>query len=181
MRRLMPLLVLLVLLLGGCASPAPSYYAAETPVLDLTRYFNGTVDAAGMFQDRSGKVVKRFTVTIDARWEGEVGTLDERFTYSDGSTERRVWTLRRTGPRTYSGTAADVIGEARGEVSGNALHWRYVLALPVDGRVIHVDFDDWMFLIDERTMLNRATMSKFGIRLGEVTLSFVQRTEQGAR
>lgn len=181
MRRLMPLLVLLVLLLGGCASPTPSYYAAETPALDLARYFNGTIDAAGMFQDRSGKVVKRFTVTIDARWEGEIGTLDERFTYSDGSTERRVWTLRRTGPRTYSGTAADVIGEARGEVSGNALHWRYVLALPVDGRVIHVDFDDWMFLIDERTMLNRATMSKFGIRLGEVTLSFVQRTEQGAR
>jgi hypothetical protein len=38
-----------------------------------------------------------------------------------------------------------------------------------------VQFDDWMYLMDQRVMLNKATMSKFGIRLGEVTLSFVKR------
>jgi hypothetical protein len=32
-----------------------------------------------------------------------------------------------------------------------------------------------MYLIDERVMLNRATMSKFGVRLGEITLSFTKR------
>jgi len=37
-----------------------------------------------------------------------------------------------------------------------------------------VQFDDWMFLVDERVMLNRATMSKFGITLGEVLLSFTK-------
>lgn len=46
----------------------------------------------------------------------------------------------------------------------------------MDGKVYHVDFDDWMYLIDERVMLNRATMSKFGVRLGEITLSFTKRT-----
>jgi NOL1/NOP2/fmu family ribosome biogenesis protein len=46
--------------------------------------------------------------------------------------------------------------------------------LPVDGRVWEVDVDDWMFLIDERIMLNRAVMSKFGIRLGEVQLVFTR-------
>jgi hypothetical protein len=35
-----------------------------------------------------------------------------------------------------------------------------------------VQFDDWMYLVDERVMLNKAVMSKFGIHLGEVTLSF---------
>jgi hypothetical protein len=35
-----------------------------------------------------------------------------------------------------------------------------------------VTFDDWMFLIDERVMLNRAVMSKFGFRLGEVFIAF---------
>jgi len=44
--------------------------------------------------------------------------------------------------------------------------------LPVDGSVFEVEFDDWMFLIDEQVMLNKAVMSKFGIRLGEVTLAF---------
>ena len=67
-----------------------------------------------------------------------------------------------------------MVGEAQGRVSGNALNWAYTLRLPVDGTVYEVQFDDWMYLIDERVMLNRAVMSKFGIRLGEVTLSFTK-------
>ncbi|HWS11528.1 MAG TPA: DUF3833 domain-containing protein [Rhodocyclaceae bacterium] len=161
--------------LAGCASVQVDAYRSEKPVLDLRSYFDGTVDAWGMFQDRSGKVVKRFHVVIEASWQGDTGTLDELFTYSDGTTQRRVWTITRTGEGRYIGTAADVVGEAQGEASGNALRWRYVMALPVDGKVYHVDFDDWMFLIDERTMLNRSFMSKFGFRLGEVTLSFSRR------
>lgn len=144
-------------------------------MLDLRQYFNGTLEAHGIFQDRSGEVVKRFTVIIDARWQGDVGTLDERFTYSDGSTQRRVWTITRTGEGQYVGRADDVVGEARGEEAGNALRWRYVLALPVDGKVYNVNFDDWMFLMDDRVMLNRSVMSKWGFRLGEVTLSFYKR------
>jgi hypothetical protein len=64
---------------------------------------------------------------------------------------------------------------AQGEEQGNAFYWAYTLSLPVDGRIIEVQFDDWMYLMDERVMLNRATMSKFGVTLGEVTLSFVKR------
>ncbi|WP_232299452.1 DUF3833 domain-containing protein [Azoarcus sp. CIB] len=161
--------------MAGCAGIDVQEYAAETPVLDLRTYFDGTLDAYGMFQDRSGKVVKRFHVVIEASWRGDVGTLDERFTYSDGTTQQRVWTITRHGAHRYGGVAADVVGEAQGEARGNALRWRYVLALPVGDRIWHVDFDDWMFLMDERVMLNRSVMSKFGVRLGEVSLSFVKR------
>ena len=72
----------------------------------------------------------------------------------------------------YTGTADDVVGVAQGQAAGNALNWRYTLRLPVDGSVYEVEFDDWMFLIDEQVMLNKAVMSKFGFRLGEVTLAF---------
>ncbi|MBT9496112.1 MAG: DUF3833 domain-containing protein [Zoogloea oleivorans] len=164
-----------LLTLTGCASVEVSDYAAEKPELDLSRYFNGTLDADGMFQDRSGKVVKRFHVVIEASWKGPVGTLDERFTYSDGSTQRRVWTVTKLDANHYSGRADDVVGEASGEARGNALRWKYVMALPVDGKVYNVDFDDWMFLMDDRVMLNRSVMSKFGFRLGEVSLSFRKR------
>jgi hypothetical protein len=160
--------------LAGCASVDVSDYSSETPRLDLREYFNGRLDAHGMFQDRSGKVVKRFKVEMQATWKGEVGTLDEHFTYSDGTTQRRVWTLVRQADGRFIGTADDVIGEARGELAGNALRWRYVLALPVDGKVYHVDFDDWMFLMDDGVMLNRSFMSKFGFDLGQVTLSFAR-------
>ncbi len=164
------------LLLSGCgATMQPSDYAAEQPKLDLKSYFNGTVDAWGVFQDRGGKVVKRFTVVMDCHWEGDTGTLDEHFTYSDGSTQRRVWTLKKIGDNRYVGTASDVIGEASGSTGGNAFNWHYTLALPVDGKVYHVKFDDWMFMMDDKVMLNRAVMSKFGFRLGEITLSFRKR------
>jgi hypothetical protein len=165
--------------LGGCAGLSVDRYRGEKPVLDLAQYFNGTIDGWGMFQDRSGKVIKRFHVVIDAKWEKrdglDVGTLDERFNWSDGTNSRRVWTITRLDETRYVGRADDVVGEARGEAAGNALRWRYVLALPVDDKVWNVDFDDWMFLIDDKIMLNRSAMSKFGFNLGEVTLSFTRR------
>lgn len=161
--------------LAGCASADIADYAGETPALQLSEYFNGTVDAWGVFTDRSGKVVRRFTVVMDCRWQGDEGVLDEAFTYSDGSTQRRVWRLTRHADGRYTGRADDVVGTAEGQVRGNAFRWRYTLALPVQGRVWHVDFDDWMWLMNERVMLNKATMRKFGITLGQVTLSFTRR------
>ncbi|MEZ5701289.1 MAG: SDR family NAD(P)-dependent oxidoreductase [Burkholderiaceae bacterium] len=132
------------------------------------------IDAWGMFQGRDGEVARRFTVVMDAKWDGDTGVLDEAFQWSDGTRSRRVWTLRRQPDGSYRGTADDVVGEAIGQVSGNAFHWRYVMALPVDGKVYNVNFDDWMFLIDDRVMLNRAAMSKWGFHLGDVTLSFTK-------
>lgn len=163
------------LTLAGCASPTVADYAAERPVLDLRRYFNGTLDAWGVFTDRSGKVVRRFTVVMDCRWQGDDGVLDEDFTYSDGTKQRRVWRLKRLDGGRYTGRADDVVGEATGQERGNAFNWQYTLALPVDGRIVNVQFDDWMYLMDDKVMLNKAVMSKFGIQLGEVTLSFTKR------
>lgn len=164
-----------LLLLAGCASVTPDDYRAEKPILELDRYFTGTIDAWGMFTDRQGKVVKRFTVVMRCTWNGDTGTLDEDFSYSDGTKEKRVWTIKKQGAGRYSGTAADVVGEAIGIASGNALNWRYVLDLKVGDKSYHVNFDDWMYLMDDDVMLNRAAMSKFGLYLGEVTLAFRKR------
>ena len=168
----LPLLVAFSLLVGCACAPTPADYAAEKPVLDLKSYFNGELVAHGIFTDRAGKVVRRFTVQMTGSWQGNQGTLDERFTYSDGKTERRVWRLTDEGGGRWAGRADDVVGVAEGRLAGNALNWRYTMALPVDGSVYEVQFGDWMYLVDQRVMLNKAVMSKFGIRLGEVTLSF---------
>jgi hypothetical protein len=172
MKRRVLLAAAAAALLAGCAAPTPADYAQQTPVLDLKTYFNGELIAHGMFADRSGKVQRRFVVDLKATWQGDQGTLEEDFRYSDGKTERRVWRLVSHGNGRYTGTADDVVGVAEGRAAGNALNWRYSLRLPVDGSVYEVEFDDWMFLIDEKVMLNKAVMSKFGIRLGEVTLAF---------
>jgi hypothetical protein len=168
--------VLTLGMLSACSTTDVTQYAQQKPVLDMQQYFNGTIDAWGMFQDRSGTVIKRFTVVMQCSWKDGIGTLDEDFTYSDGTKQKRIWTLRKNASGQFIGTANDVVGEAIGNTAGNALNWKYVLALPVDGKIYHVNFDDWMFLMDDKVMLNRAVMSKFGFRLGEVTLSFSKRS-----
>lgn len=163
----------LLLSLPGCGSaPTVADYAKEQPALDLRTYFNGPLTAHGLFTDRAGRVVKRFTVQMRGRWDGPHGVLEEDFVYSDGTRQRRVWRLTDLGQGRWRGQADDVVGEAVGESAGNALNWHYTLKLPVDGSVYEVRFDDWMYLMDAHTMLNKAVMSKFGVTLGEVTLSF---------
>lgn len=166
------LMVLAVLSLGACRSVSIDDYAGTRPGLDLASYFNGRLTAQGMFQDRSGKVVRRFTVEMTGSWHGNQGVLDEHFSYDDGEKQRRIWRLVKQPDGSYTGTADDVVGEARGRTAGYALFWDYTLKLPVDGKVYEVRFDDWMYQLDEQTLLNRSRMSKFGITLGEVTLFF---------
>ena len=168
--------MLFPLMLAGCAGTRPETYRNEKPALDLRTYFVGTVDAWGYFRDRSGQVVKRFKVEIKCAWEGDVGTLDEAFSYSDGTTSRRVWTVTKIDEHIYKGVADDVVGEARGEAYGNALRWQYVLNLPVGDKTYQVNFDDWMYLMDDQVMLNQSVMRKFGWRLGEVVLTFRKRS-----
>lgn len=169
-------LLLLAALLAGCAGPDVQQYRGAQPALDLASYFDGHTEAWGMFQKRSGEVARRFHVDITGTPGPGTLTLDEQFRYDDGKTERRVWKLVRDGDGRWRGTAADVAGEASGEVAGNALRWQYTLLLPVDGTTYAMQFDDWMFLIDGCTMINRASMRKFGIELGQVTLMFRKRT-----
>ena len=166
------LLLLCCVVLTSCGSVSVDDYATEKPVLDLTRFFDRPVQAWGIYQDRSGKVLKRFHVDITSRRDGDRLILDERFVYSDGSTQRRVWTLIPDGQNRWRGTADDVVGEATGELAGNALRWRYQLNLPVDGTTYVVTFDDWMYLMDEDTLINRSSMLKLGVELGQVTLFF---------
>ena len=162
--------------LTGCASPQPIEYASATPKLDIKTYFNGPVRGWGMVQDRSGKVLRRFVVDIDAKWETKdgrpYGTLDERFVWSDGERQTRVWHITEQSPGQYRGEAGDVIGGASGTAAGNVLNWAYILRIPYNGSSLDVRVDDWMILVDEGTLLNRADMLFWGLRVGELTIAF---------
>ncbi|WP_417519910.1 DUF3833 domain-containing protein [Minwuia sp.] len=162
-------------LLTACGSPNLEDYREKTPALDLVAYFEGTTDAWGLFQDRFGKVRRQFHVVIEGRVEGDVLILDEDFVYDDGETENRVWRIRQTGPDSWEGEAEGVVGVATGERAGNALNWRYDFDLPFDGDTLRVHFDDWLWQQNDRVMINRAYVSKFGIHLGEVIITFVKR------
>ena len=166
------LLLVLALSIASCGSVDVARYADQQPTLDLERFFSQPVKAWGMFQKRSGEVAKRFEVNIVSRREGNNLILDERFLYSDGTRQRRVWVLTPTGQGGWIGRADDVVGVASGQVAGNTLHWRYRLNLPVGDSTYEMSMDDWMYLMDEDTLINRTRMSKFGVEVGQVTIFF---------
>lgn len=147
-------------------------YDGTEPALDLDTYFSGSVKAWGLFQDRFGRLRRQFTVDIHGYLEGDELVLEEDFQYFDGEKSRRVWRLKRLDDHNYEGRAADVEGVAQGRLYGQALNFSYVLRLPIGSRTWHVNFDDWMFMHADGVLVNRAVMSKWGIRLGEVTLFF---------
>ena len=150
----------------------PEDFEGREPRLLIEDYFAGDTRAWGLFEDRFGTLRREFVVDIAGTWDGETLTLVEDFAYADGETEQRVWTIRKLDDHRYEGTADDVVGTAEGLSYGNALNWRYTLALKVGDSVWNVRFDDWMFLQRDDVLVNRARVSKFGIEIGEVTIFF---------
>merc|ERR1711939_681021 len=106
-------------IISGCTNMKPIDFKDQTPVLRIEEYFQGTTRAWGIFEDRFGTLRRQFTVEITGTWDGETLVLDERFNYADGETDRRVWTIRKTGDHRYEGQANDVVGKATGEAYGN--------------------------------------------------------------
>lgn len=170
-----------VLSLAACAGrPSLDQVPLSDRDLNLEEFFAGDLIAYGQFQDVLGNVSRRFEVAIDGTWDGETLTLVEDFIYEDDSTEQRVWTLRKTGPvtaaQTWEGTAPGVIGVATGQERGDAFNWQYVIDLPVPGdETLRVRFDDWMWLLADDRLLNRAYMFRFGVPIGEVIITFERR------
>ncbi len=165
-------------LLAACSGkPSLNDPALSDRKLNLEEFFDGSLVATGQFQDIFGTVRRRFDVKITGDWNGKRLRLVEDFVYEDGSTEQRVWTLVKTGEDTWRGTAPGVIGEAIGVEDGDRFNWRYTIDLPVpaaDGpaKTVRVTFDDWMWLLSDDRLLNRAYMQRFGVDVGDVTISF---------
>lgn len=170
-----PILILVAFLGLSACSARPSLDDAplsETQ-LNLEEFLAGDLVAHGQFQDVFGTVRRRFVVEIEGTWDGETLRLVEDFVYEDGSTEQRIWTLIKTGPDSWQGTAPGVIGVATGQERGDTFNWQYTIDLPVPGGdTMRVSFDDWMWLLSEDRLLNRAYMFRYGVRIGEVIISF---------
>jgi hypothetical protein len=152
-------------------------FAETGPEFIPEEYFLGRTKAWGFFQDRFGTVRREFVVDIHGYMDGDVLVLDEDFVYADGEIDKRVWRIASLGDGRYGGQADDIVGTATGERRGKAMRWRYDFDLAVGDRTWRVHFDDWMLLQDEDVMINRTTVSKWGVKLGEVYIFFQKQPE----
>lgn len=167
-------LIGVIVMLSACSSVTVDHYQDTNPPVALEEFFSGPIKGWGVVQDPKGRVLQRFDVVMEGRWEGDTGILDEQFVYYDGRRQHRIWTITRHADGTYSGAADDIIGKASGRAAGSAIQWKYVMDLPVGGRTYRVTFDDWMFRMNDGVIVNRSYIRKFGITFAELSL-FMQK------
>ena len=171
------LLIITLLLITSCSSKQsmkPEDFKDQKPRLIIEDYLSGNVKAWGILQNRSGKVTRQFSADLNGTWDGKQLVLDEKFKWSDGEIQTRKWKIKKIDEHNYEGTAEDVAGIAKGYSYGPAFKFEYVLLVPVKGKEIKIKFDDWIFKQDDRVAINRAVMSKFGIKVAELTVMFVK-------
>lgn len=166
------LVLVAAVFVSGCDTMKIEDFANRQPILKPEEYFLGQSRAWGMFHDRFGNLRRQFTVAMRGEMEEGDLILTEDFVYDDGETQQRVWRISPLGNGKYEGRAGDVIGTAKGMAAGNALNWTYQMDLKVGDGTWRVGFDDWMFLQPDGVLLNHATVTRWGIEIGVVTIAF---------
>lgn len=166
--------IAVLITLSSCAANNMDHYKDTTPRADIKEYFNGPIKAWGIVQDWRGRVIRRFDIELVGEWNGDVGTLTEHFNYYDGEKQERVWTIKKIADGSYEGTASDIIDKATGKAEGSAVHWNYVMDLPVKDTTYKIRFDDWMWLMNDGVLINRSYLKKFGFTVSELTI-FMQK------
>lgn len=158
------------LFLISCSAPNVEHYKNTSPNFDFKTFFSGNLKAYGVVQDFKGELTRKLVVDMNATWDGNQGVIEEDFVYDDGETQKRIWKITLNEDNSLTGTAADVIGTAKGKSDGSVFHWNYDVELPYDGSTLEVNFDDWMYLVTQSRLINRTSIVKFGVEVGEVTL-----------
>ena len=139
---------------------------------DLLSFFEGQTTANGVFEDRSGRIKRRFGVRMTGRADANTLHLDETFLFDDGERQQRFWILSRGADGHFTGTCEDSVSEARGRFGDGVAWLSSELRLKVGKRQIAMRFQDVFYDAGPGLVLNRSTVSKWGIRLGQVLIVF---------
>ena len=150
----------------------------DTAPFDLLSWLEGRSLAQGVFEDRKGRVRRRFTVEMNGRPDGNMLHLHERFVFDDGERQERTWHLARGADGSFSGRAEDSVGEAQGRFAEGVAYLSSVLTLKVGKRSVALTFDDAFYEAGPGLVINRSTMSKWGVRLGQILIQFRKDTQR---
>ena len=164
-----------LLLLAGCAAPLrPQAFASTEPAFDPVTFWTHPTASWGVIEDRGGAPTEIVTTTTEATAQGVDGLHMVQHVRTGGKDTVRVWRLRRLGHGQFEATANDMVGTARGVASGRTFHWTWTLATKPGNALFNVSMEQWMYLADNGTLMNRTIVTKLGLRLGEVSEQFVR-------
>jgi hypothetical protein len=135
---------------------------------DLRKHLNGSIECEGVIFGPFGRVSSRFVAEMDVTWDGNVGTMKERFHYDSGSVQNREWRLTVGNDGLIKAEASDVIGLGLGQQCGSAVQLKYRIKLAEEAGGHVLDTTDWMYLVDNGTIMNRSQFRKFGVKVAEL-------------
>lgn len=161
-------LVLLAGRLRGFATQQPDHYADRVPAFDIRERLQGPILCEGVLYGPLGRVTSRFVADMNASWTGDSGHMTEAFRYDTGTTQDREWTLTVHEGGRIEATAPDIIGKGEGWQKGAAVCLKYRIRLPEKAGGHVLDVTDWMYLIENGTIINRSQFRKFGIKVAEL-------------
>jgi hypothetical protein len=150
------------------AAQRPADYAGIGPVFDLRKHLSGPLRCEGVIYGPTGRVSSRFTADMMGTWDGNRGTLAEHFSYDSGTKQDREWRLSIGNDGRISAEADDLVGTGTGEASGAALRLQYTIKLPESAGGHALDVTDWLYLVDDKTIVNRSQFRKFGVKVAEL-------------
>lgn len=149
-------------------SQKPKDYSTQKPSFLLTEHLSGQLICEGIIFGPFGRVTSRFTADMDAVWQGTRGTIKENFIYDNGRTQCREWTLEVNSHGSIKASASDIIGVGTGWQQGSSVHLNYRIRLPEDSGGHVLDTVDWMYLLENGSIMNRSQFRKYGIKVGEL-------------
>lgn len=150
------------------SAQSPADYRGQGPQIDPRTHLNGPILCEGVIYGPLGRVVSRFVADMQGEWHGNVGTLREAFRYDSGGTQHREWRLTLSNDGTIRAEADDLIGQGWGETAGPAMRLGYKIRLPAESGGHVLDVTDWMYLVENGTIINRSQFRKFGFKVAEL-------------
>lgn len=165
---LMLAVLLLVRHFTGFQAQKPADYAQALPQMDIRKHLSGPIRCEGVIYGPMGRVTSRFVADMEGRWDGNRGTLTEHFSYDSGTKQDREWRLTLGSGGRVEAEADDLVGTGTGKQEGAALRLRYTIRLPESAGGHALQVTDWMYLVDDRTIVNRSQFRKFGIKVAEL-------------
>jgi len=153
----------------------PADYATSGPRFDLPQHLSGPMLCEGVIYGPTGRVTSRFVAEMEGKWDGNRGVLYEVFRYDSGSVQKRAWHLDVAADGSIKATANDVVGAGSGRAEGSGVLLRYKIRLTREAGGHVLDVTDWMYLMENGTIINRSQFFKFGIQVAELVATLRRR------
>ena len=146
----------------------PTDYETQGPQFDIRQHLKGPILCEGVIYGPTGRVTSRFVADFDAQWDGNIGVMKERFRYDSGREQDREWRLTLGNDGSIKADADDLVGTGTGRQEGNAVQLNYNIKLPDESGGHVLSTTDWMYLVENGTIMNRSQFRKYGIKVAEL-------------